>query len=96
VHVATWPTLGELDSAPAATGVYNAVGDVLEAVRREKSLQKVSQRKGVAELAVRGPGELLDLIRAGQRDLIDAGGVLGIVYEEADEFTVSVTLAPDA
>jgi hypothetical protein len=39
---------------------------------------------------------LLDLIRAGQRDLIDAGGVLGIVYEEADEFTVSVTLAPDA
>jgi valyl-tRNA synthetase len=96
VHLATWPTLGELDSAPAATGVYNAVGDVLEAVRREKSLQKVSQRKGVAELAVRGPGELLDLIRAGQRDLIDAGGVLGIVYEEADEFTVSVTLAPDA
>ena len=96
VHLAPWPTLDELGDAPAATGTYNAVGDVLEAVRREKSTQKVSQRREVTELVVEGPGELLEVIQAGQRDLVDAGGVLSVVYVEANELVVGVTLAPDA
>jgi valyl-tRNA synthetase len=96
VHLAPWPSLRELGDAPLATGVYNAVGDVLEAVRREKSTQKVSQRKEVAELVVIGPGELLEIIQSGQRDLVDAGGVQSVVYEEASEFSVRVTLALDA
>ena len=96
VHRAPWPTLEELAGAPAATGVYGAVGDVLEAVRREKSTHKVSQRKGVAELVVVAAGDLLDVIRSGQRDLIDAGVVHGILYEEGDEFAVRVTLESEA
>ncbi len=96
VHRAPWPTLEELAGAPAATGVYGAVGDVLEAVRREKSTHKVSQRKGVAELVVVAAGDLLDVIRSGQRDLIDAGVVRGILYEEGDEFAVRVTLESEA
>ncbi|NNN09885.1 MAG: valine--tRNA ligase [Acidimicrobiaceae bacterium] len=96
VHLAPWPSLGELGEAPVATGVYDAIGDVLEAVRREKSTQKVSQRKAVAELVVAGPGELLEVIQSGQRDLVDAGGVQSVVYEEAHELIVRVTLAPDA
>jgi valyl-tRNA synthetase len=96
VHLAPWPLLGELGDAPLATGVYDAVGDVLEAVRREKSTRKVSQRKEVAELVVIGPGELLEIIQSGQRDLVDAGGVQSVVYEEASEFSVRVTLALDA
>ena len=96
VHRSPWPTLGELGDSPLATGVYDAVGDVLEAVRREKSTQKVSQRKEVAELVVNAPPELLDVIRSGQGDLINAGGVQSVVYEAASELSVSVTLAPDA
>jgi valyl-tRNA synthetase len=96
VHLAPWPSLDELRDAPVATGVYEVVGDVLEAVRREKSTQKVSQRKEVAELVIVGPGELLEIIQSGQRDLVDAGGVQSIVYEKDSEFSVRVTLAFDA
>jgi valyl-tRNA synthetase len=95
VHLAAWPTLEELGAAPVASGVYGAVGDVLEAVRREKSTQKVSQRREVAELVISGPGELLDVIQAGQRDVVDAGGVRSVLYEEASDFSVRVTLATD-
>jgi valyl-tRNA synthetase len=95
VHLATWPSLVELGDAPVATGVYGAVSDVLEGVRREKSTRKVSQRKEVAELVVEGPGELLELVQRGQRDLVDAGGVRSVVYLEAGEFAVRVTLADD-
>ncbi len=96
VHLATWPSLDELGGAPSASGVYGAVGDVLEAIRREKSTQKVSQRKEVAELVIAGPGELLEVIMAGQRDLVDAGGVLSVIYEEESEFSVRATLTTDA
>jgi valyl-tRNA synthetase len=96
VHLAPWPSIGELADAPLATGVYDAVGDVLEAVRREKSTQKVSQRKEVAELVIVGPGELLETIQSGQHDLVNAGGAQSVVYEEASEFSVRVTLALDA
>jgi valyl-tRNA synthetase len=96
VHLAQWPTRDELGNAPVASGVYNAVGEVLEAVRREKSTQKVSQRKEVAELVISGPGEILEVIQAGSRDLIDAGGVLSVLYEEAKDLSVHATLVPDA
>ena len=96
VHVAPWPRVEELGDAPRATGVYDAVRQALEGVRREKSTAKVSQRKGVSELVVAGPGELLALVQAGQRDLVDAGAVAATLYEEAAEFAVRVTLAPDA
>jgi valyl-tRNA synthetase len=95
VHVAAWPTLDELGAAPRATGVYDVVGEVLEAIRREKSTQKVSQRKEVSELVIAAPLDVLDLIRTGQRDLVDAGGVRSVLYEEASELRVRVTLESD-
>ena len=95
VHLAPWPQVVELGGAEHATGVFAAVGQVLEAVRREKSTQKVSQRKGVAELLVAGPGEVLETVQLGQRDLIDAGGVLSILYEEAPELEIRVTLVAE-
>jgi valyl-tRNA synthetase len=95
VHRSAWPTVAELGEAPLASGVYEAVNAVLEAIRREKSTAKVSQRKEVLELTVAGPGELLELVKAGESDLVDAGAVRSFVYEEAAELRVSVTLAPD-
>ena len=40
-------------------------------------------------------GELLEVIRTGQRDLVDAGVVQGILYEEAGDVDVRVTLASE-
>jgi valyl-tRNA synthetase len=96
VHQAAWPTLLELGTAPLASGVYPAVNEVLEAIRREKSVAKVSQRKEVRELIVRAPGEFLELVRAGEPDLVDAGAIVATIFEEAGDLTIAVTLAPDA
>ena len=95
VHLAPWPTLDELADALDATGVYDAVGDVLEAVRREKSTQKVSQRKEVAELLIEGSEHLIRTVKSGQRDLVDAGVVQEILYQESHDFRVRVRLAAD-
>ena len=96
IHSASWPTVEEFGDAPLASGVYGAVHEVLEAVRREKSTAKVSQRKEVLELTIAAPGEFLELVKAGESDLVDAGAVQSFVYEEAAELHVGVTLAPDA
>jgi valyl-tRNA synthetase len=95
VHQAPWPTLLELGTAPLSSGVYPAVNEVLEAIRREKSTAKVSQRKEVSELLIRAPGEFLELVQAGEPDLVDAGALIAIILEEAAELSVVVTLAPD-
>ena len=96
VHRAAWPTVAALGAAPAATGVYAAVNEVIEALRREKSTAKVSQRKEVSELVINAPGDFLELVQQAESDIVDAGAVLAIVYVEASELSIAVTLAPDA
>ncbi|MHB1088196.1 MAG: valine--tRNA ligase [Acidimicrobiales bacterium] len=95
VHLAPWPSVEEfpvvLHDQPGF--IYQAVGDVLEAIRREKSTQKVSQRAEVSLLVVEGPAPWLDAVRAGQNDLRDAGTVSLFDFSEADESRVTVTLA---
>jgi valyl-tRNA synthetase len=95
VHVAAWPRVEEFPvTAPEEPGqIYGAVGDVLEAIRREKSTQKVSQRAEVSLLVVEGPATWLDAVRAGQSDLRDAGTVALFDFTQASEPRVSVTLA---
>jgi valyl-tRNA synthetase len=95
VHRAPWPSVEELGVAldPSAGTLYRSVGEVLEAVRREKSTAKVSQRASVERLLVCGPEEFLAGVRAGSSDLKDAGTVTEIVTESANEVRVSVTLA---
>ena len=96
VHRAAWPTLAELGDAPVASGTYSAVNDVIEALRREKSTAKVSQRRAVSDLTVAAPADFLAQVRQGEPDLIDAGAIVAISYVEADGLSVSVTLAPEA
>ena len=95
VHRAAWPTVTELGDAPAASGVYAAVNEVIEAVRREKSTAKVSQRRAVSNLTVAAPAYFLELVRLGAPDLVDAGAIEAIDYVVADDLTVTVTLAPE-
>ncbi|HEY5120324.1 MAG TPA: valine--tRNA ligase, partial [Acidimicrobiales bacterium] len=75
VHRSTWPSveelgLGQTSSSPGL--IFQPVCTVLEAVRREKSTAKVSQRAEVERCVVAGPRQLLDAVRAGRDDLCSA------------------------
>ncbi len=96
VHRSSWPSVDELGSLSERPGsIYQPVCDALEAVRREKSTAKVSQRAGVARLVVTGPDDIAEALRAGANDLRAAGNVTDLVIEVGTEFRVEVVLESD-
>jgi valyl-tRNA synthetase len=97
VHISSWPTVAELpapDAAPSGL-VYRPVCEVLEAIRREKSSAKVSQRAEVATVLLRAPAVFLDGVRSGEDDLKAAGVVRLLSMEEADDISIVVTLVQE-
>ncbi len=90
VHRAPWPA--PLALAPVEP-TYDAVREVLEAVRREKSTARVSQRAAVEALALTGPAEALEAIARAETDLMAAGSIQGIEYAQGPELVVAVALA---
>jgi valyl-tRNA synthetase len=93
VHRSSWPTLEELGPLVENPGsVYEPVCEVLEAIRREKSTAKVSQRAGVARLVVSAPAEFAAALRASAADLIAAGNVEEFIVNDAHELSIEVTL----
>jgi valyl-tRNA synthetase len=97
VHTSSWPTVAELpalDGAPSGS-LYRPVCEVLEAIRREKSSAKVSQRAEVASVSVRAPAAFLDGVRSGEDDLKAAGAVRLLTMEEADDISFVVTLVQE-
>ncbi|HWD95739.1 MAG TPA: valine--tRNA ligase [Acidimicrobiales bacterium] len=93
VHQASWPSLEELGTLSERPGsVYQPVCDALEAVRREKSTAKVSQRAAVARLIVAAPEEIATALRAGANDLRSAGNVTELIIEDANELRIEVVL----
>jgi valyl-tRNA synthetase len=94
VHLSAWPTLEELGPLKEQPGsTYQPVCDVLEAIRREKSTAKVSQRAAVARLLVSAPQEFAEALRASSADLIAAGNIEEFVVTDGDELAIEVTLA---
>jgi valyl-tRNA synthetase len=94
IHRAPWPTTAEF--AEHRTGdpsVLEVAADVLGAVRRAKTTEKRSMRSRVAELTVSGPAATLAAVDAARRDVIDAGSVDALQLIEANQFSVTVTLA---
>jgi valyl-tRNA synthetase len=96
VHLASWPTLDELgETSPSTAGsICGPVREVLEAIRREKSTAKASQRAPVSLVHVSGPSSLLEAVRAVQGDLTAAGTVGEWRLDEAHDVTVAVTMSP--
>jgi valyl-tRNA synthetase len=93
VHLAPWPTLGELGEIGVDAGaIYEPVCDVLEAVRREKSTHKVSQRARVTRLDVQAPEEFAGALRASAGDLITAGNIDALTVTDASDVRVDVSL----
>ena len=75
-----------------AGSTYQPVCEVLEAIRREKSTAKVSQRARVARLEVHAPEEYASALRASEADLVAAGNVDAFVVSDASELRIEVTL----
>ncbi|MHB1969618.1 MAG: valine--tRNA ligase [Acidimicrobiales bacterium] len=90
IHVAPWP---EPLAVAAVEPTYDAVRAVLEAVRREKSTARVSQRARVAALSVSGPAETIEALKRAEADLRGAGSIEAIEYAEGPELAVAVELA---
>jgi valyl-tRNA synthetase len=93
VHLSTWPTVAEVGGLGVDAGsTYQPVCEVLEAIRREKSTAKVSQRARVARLEVHAPEEYASALRASEADLVAAGNVDAFVVSDASELRIEVTL----
>jgi valyl-tRNA synthetase len=93
VHRAAWPSVEEFGSLTRDDEVYETIRVVLEAIRREKSTAKVSQRARVARLVVDGPAEALRALELCHDDLVAAGSIEGTETALANELLVRVELA---
>ena len=97
VHAARWPEVGEVGgNAGGATAVLRLAGEVLGAVRREKTTHKRSMRARVARLEVHASPATLAALDSARDDLVAAGGVDELVLTPGDDMTVEVTLADEA
>jgi len=93
VHLANWPTLDELGTLSVDPGsIYQPVCDALEAIRREKSTAKVSQRALVERMVVNAPEEFVTALQLAKNDLIAAGNVGELEFARASELSFDVTL----
>ena len=96
VHVAAWPTRGELPDATNHIAVYGPVCEILTAVRREKTEAKVSMRTEIESLVVTNDAGFIAAVRLAENDLRDAGAVRSVTYIEATDGakSVAVTFVP--
>ena len=93
VHVAPWPTTDELGALSVDPGsIYLPLCAALEAIRRQKSTAKLSQRASVVRLVVHAPEEFASALRQSANDLVAAGNVEEFVVLDANELSFEVTL----
>ena len=86
VHVAPWPTTGELPAAAVSgqADVLEVASEVLGAIRRAKTEAKRSMRVPVARLSVTDTPERLALLAQAEGDVREAGGVVELVTAPGD------------
>ncbi len=94
VHLAPWPTTDEV-SAEGDPAVLTAAGQVLSALRKVKSDNKVSMRARLSGATVSGPAATAEAVRLVARDLEAAGGLdAAMEITEGPELVVAAELAP--
>jgi valyl-tRNA synthetase len=94
IHRAAWPAEGA--AAEGDPAMLDLVGEVLAAVRRAKTENKVGQRHPVASLAIAGPEAALAAARAAEDDLREAGSITEITYASGHELSCVVVLGEAA
>ena len=94
VHQAPWPHVSEVGPhAGAEPYVLDVATQVLSAVRRAKTDNKLSMKARVAQVTVFGPPDTLEAVFLAQSDLVDAGGIDNLVTVEDPDMRVEVELA---
>jgi valyl-tRNA synthetase len=98
VHLASWPTAGELtDAARGDAAMLDAVAAALAGIRGAKSQAKVSMRAELSRVEVFGPAALVDAARSAEDDLRKVGKITGELLftprPDATELTVVAELA---
>ena len=88
IHATPWPVATGRTAAPLD---LDAVSEVLARVRRAKTEAKLSQRAGVARVAVQAPAEARRAIEAAAADLRDALTITELDLADG-ELTVDVDL----
>jgi valyl-tRNA synthetase len=93
VHTATWPTVDELPDGGEAAVLVTA-GQVLSALRKVKSDNKVSMRARLAHAMVKAPQIQAAQVEAARADLQAAGGLdTGLQVHVGETFEVIAELA---
>ena len=93
VHTAQWPSADELP-ARGDPAVLTAAGQVLSAMRKVKSDNKVSMRARLAHTVVKAPADQIALVEPAIPDLEAAGGLdTALRVEPAPTFEVIADLA---
>ncbi|MDT7646243.1 MAG: valyl-tRNA synthetase, partial [Pseudonocardiales bacterium] len=95
VHRASWPAAADLRAVAgdAPPRLLTATSTALASVRKAKSEAKLSMRADVASATVRGPQDVLGLVRSAEGDLRGAGRVVELAFADgAEELTVDVVL----
>jgi valyl-tRNA synthetase len=99
VHLAAWPTSGEIEEAASGSAeMLDAVATALAGIRGAKSQAKVSMRAELARVEVSGPAALVAAAEAAADDLRKVGKVTGALVftaqPDATELSVAAELAP--
>ncbi len=92
VHTAGWPQVSELPDG-GDPGVLASAGQVLSALRKVKSDNKVSMRARLAHAMVKAPAGQVAHVQAARADLEAAGGLeTGLQTQVAEQFDVIADL----
>jgi valyl-tRNA synthetase len=96
VHTAVWPSAEELPDG-GDSQILTVAGQVLSAMRKVKSDNKVSMRARLAHCMVKAPADQVALVEAATSDLAAAGGLdTALRTDAADTFEVIAELADQA
>ncbi|MCL2783540.1 MAG: valine--tRNA ligase, partial [Propionibacteriaceae bacterium] len=93
IHVASWPTLGEI-KVDGDGSMTDAVAATLERLRGLKSAAKVSMKAQLLDVCIAGPDDVLNQLKSVIDDLRAAGGIQGeIAWQVGDELAITAHVA---
>ena len=90
IHRASWPEATAVEGEPL---LLDVAASVLGEVRKAKTAAKASMRADVARTVVRDSHDRLAALSQVEADVCEAGRIADLTTEEADSFSVEVTLA---
>jgi valyl-tRNA synthetase len=89
VHRASWPTVAELPTQAAPSGLLEAVGQALVGIRGAKTAAKASQKTPVTHAVVAAPAATRALLEQAAPDLAAVGRIENLAFVDGSELAVT-------